>query len=175
MYQKKRVQEASNDRRNDPVEWKTLSDEQRNIINEWNNNEKVIRRNTVIICVAVTIVVALLLFYKLMTSEYTGTVEFQYIFNQRTGERGTLLKSLLLYILFWGVLSTLYSSYMVLFAGVVYCVLHRKDKRLFDLHYSPSHGRECSRGVYFAAILTSVSVAVMLALNAFGILITPSF
>lgn len=166
--------EATNDRRNDPKEWKILSDEQRNIINEWYNNEKLIRRNTVIICTTVTIIVAALFLYTFLGSDYTGTVEFQYIANQRTGEPGSLLSSLFLYILCWWLFSLLYATMMVVFSWIIYCILHIKDKKLFNPRYSPSHGRECSHGVHFAAILTSTAVAIILALNAFGIIITPA-
>lgn len=122
-------------------------------------------RKHIKIIVAVEIALTLLMMgYTLSKSQYVGEFAFRYLYNQNTGERLSVIASLGCYAFFWFVLGMLPGAIVFLVGLFVYGVIHRKDKRLLERHYSPPYWDELQigGGIGFFAVFVSQFVLVIL-------------
>lgn len=124
-----------------------------------------IKRNKIIIATSIIVLVFTIFCLILSNSLINGSLSFQYVHNQNTGEPLSLGTSIFLYILLFWFLGLLPVSAIHLFMFMVYFFLHRKDKRLFERGYNPPYEEEMYFGSRVVFISTYTAIFILLILQ----------
>jgi len=129
------------------------------------NEDKSIIKNKRIILSSILIFVTLIVVLLLLNSRFNNDVYFHYVYNQNTGEQLSVITSLLLYLLFLWFVGLVPSACVFLFMMMVYAIIHRKDKRLFEKSYHPNYEEEFFYGGLMAFVVTYSAVLVLMILH----------
>lgn len=124
-----------------------------------------IKKNKIIIATSITVLVFTVFCLILSNSSINGSLSFQYVHNQNTGEPLSLSESIFLYILFFWFLGLIPFSVVFLFSLMIYFFLHRKDKRLFERRYNPPYEEEMDFGFKVSYISTYTAIFILLILQ----------
>lgn len=124
-----------------------------------------IRKNKIIIATSIVILIVILFCLILSNSSINGALSFHYVYNQKTGESLSLGMSIFLYVLFFWFIGLVPFSSVFLFSLIIYCFLHRKDKRLFERKYHPSYENELYFGAKVAFISTYTAIFILMVLQ----------
>ena len=131
--------------------------------------EKSIIRNKRIILSSILIFVILIVVLILLNSRFNNDVYFHYVYNQNTGEQLSIIASLFLYLLFWWFVGLVPSACVFLFMMMIYAIIHRKDKRLFEKSYHPEYEEEFFYGGLMAFVITYLAILILMILHLFNI------
>lgn len=126
-----------------------------------------IQRNKIIITIFVLTIILLAFSCVMLHSEPNEGVNFRHIYNNYTGEKLSVLGSILCYLFVWCVLGILPGGATAVLTMCLYLLLHRKDENLLDRHYHPEYECEIEYGIklslatgYAAMFLVILSYAV---------------
>ena len=129
------------------------------------NEDKSIIKNKRIILSSILIFVTLIVVLILLNSRFNNDIYFHYVYNQNTGEQSSIITSLFLYLLFLWFVGLVPSACVLLFMMMVYAIIHRKDKRLFEKSYHPKHEEEFFYGGLMAFVVTYSAILVLMILH----------
>ena len=131
-----------------------------------------IEKNKRIIICAGIILVTIGVVCFLCNCHFSGRIDFLHQTHQKTGEQLGVGLSWVIYLFLWVVSGIIPSSCVMLFMMMVYCFLHRKDKKFYQKVYHPEYEQECDVIVNTSLSVTYLSSAVLFLLYIFGV-ITP--
>ena len=127
-------------------------------------------KNKIIITIAVLSVVVIVALSIALSGAWNGNLEFQIIRNQKTGEPLGVCMSLFVYLLMWLLFGLVPSACVMLFAMLVYFILHRKDPNLFKKGHAPSYEEEFEYAGKLSLCATYVATLFLIFLQASGII-----
>ncbi len=133
-------------------------------------NEIGIKKNKRIITISILIYVFILFLFILINSTFNDELRFICVTNQNTGEPIGVIGSLFLYILLWWFVGLIPSAMVFLFVLLLYCFLHRKDRRILERNYHPSYEEEYYYGGKVTFIATYVAAGLLLILQMFNVI-----
>ena len=129
-----------------------------------------IKRNKIIISVTVISVTIALFIYTLLKSEFVGNMSFQYIYSPNTNEPLPILICIFLYFLLWLLCGSIPFSCLFFLVLIIYTIIHRKDKSLFNRRYHPVYESEAYLGYAVSAISVYTATFILIVLHASGII-----
>ena len=131
--------------------------------------EKNTVRNKRIIFSFVIIVVVTIFLLILFNNNFNSEIYFHYVYNQNTGECLTVLESVFLYLLLWGLAGGILASGISVFVMYVYFFLHRKDKKISYKYYTPKYQEELEYGISVAFVAAYILLLIVMILHIFNI------